>query len=300
MKEKIKIFINRVKGYLRRKYRSVLSFIYRNFLTNKLEDKIVFFTTQGNYTCNPKAICEEVIKRRLPYKLIWPVNKYNLEDKESLKQYPKQLKLVVKGSPEFYKEVYTSKIWIDNEHNFGRRFKCHKKKGMLLLNTFHGSMGLKKIGVPMTKSQKRTVKMNKKYQKEVDYCISNSTFENEVYRSSYWEKNPILEIGHARNDILLKDKNDKEIKDIYKKVYKYLNIKPGTKIFLYAPTFRKDKNDSIINQLDFKQIKETLVKKWGGDWAIVVRFHEQERLYHLDFAKKNNLIDASNYPNMHE
>ena len=57
-----------------------------------------------------------------------------------------------------------------------------------------------------------------------------------------------------------------------KKVYKYLDIKPNTKIFLYAPTFRKDKNEKrafmkkMFNRLnsDFPEYSDVFMNLKNG------------------------------------
>ena len=35
-----------------------------------------------------------------------------------------------------------------------------------------------------------------------DYIITNSKFEENVFRGSYWPKTEFLKVGHPRNDIL--------------------------------------------------------------------------------------------------
>ena len=266
---------------------------------HKLENKIVFATAQGTYTCNPKAICDEIIKEKLPYKLVWAQEKNS--SKEQKGQYPECVKVVKKGTSEFYKEVNTAKVLVDNEHNFGRRYYYRKRKGQLLLETWHGSMGIKRICVDNSLSAHLVIKRNKFFAKDVDYCISNSDFENNIYRTTYWPKTKILEYGHARNDIFFKPKNSKEIKALDKKVRDFLKVDKDTKIILYAPTFR-EKDREINNKfvIDYNGIKEAMEKRFGGKWAVVVRFHHKEKNYHDGYDKKHNVIDATFYPDMQD
>ncbi len=269
------------------------------FKNHKLENKIVFATAQGTYTCNPKAICDEIIRQKLPYKLVWAQEKNSAKEQEG--QYPECVKVVKKGTKEFYEEVNTAKVLIDNEHNFGRRYYYRKRKGQLLLETWHGSMGIKRICVDNSLSAHLVIKRNKHFAKDVDYIISNSDFENNIYRTTYWPKTKILEYGHARNDIFFKSKNSKEIKELDKKVREFLKVDKDTKIILYAPTFRE--RDREINNkfvINYDGIRKSMEKRFGGKWAVVVRFHHKEKNYHDGYDKKHNIIDATFYPDMQD
>lgn len=268
-------------------------------ITNpKIENKIMLTTTQGSYACNPKAICDEIIKEELPYKIVWAVFERNISTKELKSQYPKNIKLVIKGSMDFYKELNTSKILVDNENTFGRRFYFKKRKGQVLFETWHGSMGLKKIAVDRGFTSRLIMKKNIKYKKRTDYCISNSEFENNIFRTTYWKDNEILEYGHARNDILFKKDSSDEVKEINKKVRDYLGLDNKTKFILYAPTFRE--KDSVKIKIDYEQLKKSLESRFGGKWEVVVRFHEKELNDHPNYAKENNIIDATFYPDMQD
>lgn len=269
--------------------------------TKKMENKIILTTTQGSYTCNPKAICEELLNSNIDCKIVWAVFKRNVLTEELKNQYPKRIKIVKKGSIEFYKDFYSSKIIVDNEHNFGRRWFCFKQKNQFLIQTWHGSLGLKRIAIDNSKSAHKIIKKNLRYQRLVDVCISNSDFEtNSVFRTSYWKNNKILEFGHARNDIFFLNEDDKRIADLNKKIRKLYNIKKDEKIFLYAPTFRESDKLSIQEDINYDEIKNALSEKFGGKWVVIVRFHEKERNKHPEYCTEKNVIDATFYPDMQE
>lgn len=293
------MIIKKIKKIIRPYVYASISMLAK-ITSGKLEEKVIFTTTQGSYTCNPKAICEELIESNSKYKLVWAVFKRNIETEELRKQYPKEVKIVKKGSYQFYKEFYTSKFIIDNEHNFGRRWHCFKRKGQIIIQTWHGSLGLKRIAVDNSKQAHKIIKKNLRYQNKVDYVISNSDFETNVYRTSYWQNNEIKEFGHPRNDILFLDKKDKKIVKLNDKIRKVFNIPKNNKIFLYAPTFREQNLLSIQEDIDYDKIKETLSKKFGGNWSIIVRFHERERKAHPNYCEENNVIDGTLYPDMQE
>lgn len=252
-------------------------------------EKVIFITFQGKYTCNPKAIAEEFIRRNSDYKLIWVVRKEDLKDKD---KYPSQLKLVVRGTIEFYKELASSKYIIENG-NDTIYMKYNKSNDQVIIQTWHGSLGFKRLD-----NVKNDAWVDKAEQlgKETDYIISNSTFENMVYETSYWPSTEILEYGHARNDVLL---SKTKYKQVNKKVRDYYKIDKNTKIILYAPTFRDDLDARTYN-LNYSKLLEAVKKRFGGDWVLMVRFHF--KLRNVDFSDdlSENIINVTDYYDMQE
>ena len=256
------------------------------------ENQIMFLTFQGNYNCNARAIADELIKQKAPYKLYWAIRKVNLDD---LDQYPKELNIVKRDSFKFYVAVATSKIIIDNSTNFAF-MNLKKRPGQIVLQTWHGSMGFKRLD-PASVSDKNWVKKAQYVGAVTDYCITDSKFEEDVFRESYWPETPFLKYGHARNDMLFNKNNEFEIYG--NKVRELYNIDKDTKIALYAPTFR-DNYSFESYDLDYNRLKEALEKRFGGKWVILVRFHF--RLRNLEIPKKyiKNVINATDYNDMQE
>ena len=251
--------------------------------------KVIFITFQGKYTCNPKAIAEEFIRRNSDYKLVWVVRKEDLKERD---KFPSELKLVVRESLEFYKELASSKFIIENA-NDTVYMKYNKRPGQVIIQTWHGSLGFKRLD--KVKNETWVAKADE-LGNETDFIVSNSEFENMVYRTSYWENTEILEYGHARNDMLL---NKTKYNKMNKKVREYYNIDKNTKILLYAPTFRDDFSADTYN-LDYAKLLDALKEKFGGNWVIMVRFHF--KLRNVDFSDDltDNIINATDYYDMQE
>ena len=76
----------------------------RSFYIKKKIDpnKIAFMPYQGRYECNPKLICEELIKRNKKFNLVWIAKEKGFNEKE---QFPKELKIVKFPSKECYGEI---------------------------------------------------------------------------------------------------------------------------------------------------------------------------------------------------
>ena len=297
MLNKIKIYIKDGTIFVRikDKIESIISkffFMFAKPFVKINNNQILFLTFQGNYNCNARAIADEIIKQKKPYKLIWAIREVNLGD---LEQYPKELIIVRRNSYKFYKAVATSKIIIDNSTNFGF-MKLKKKPGQIVLQTWHGSMGFKRLD-PGHVSDKKWVRKAKYTGESTDYCITNSKFEEDVFRESYWPKTPFLKYGHARNDMLF-DKNG-EFDKYKKKVKNFYNIDKDTKIALYAPTFRDNYSFSSYD-LDYDKLSDALTKRFGGKWIILARFHFRLRNFKIPKKYVNNVINAVDYNDIQE
>lgn len=228
--------------------------------------KILFTTFNGAYACNPKAIAEEIIRQRLPWELIWTVKK---ENKKKISQFPPMIRTVEWGTYNFYREAASAKVWIANS-TYLTGLVLEKRPNQVLIQTWHGSLGLKRFE---TNQDRKWIKVGYKDGKRTDYCISNSTFETELFRNTFWKQSEILEYGHARNDILLHGDLSRE-EEKKQRIYSKIDVPCGVKIALYAPTFRDSKALTPYS-IDYEMLRQSLESKFGGEWIVLCRFHPQ-------------------------
>lgn len=257
------------------------------------DNKIVFRHHFGSYACNVKYITEEILKQNLPYDLVWVVNKHILKFQ---KDFPKNVRLVMTHTPEAYKEYATAKIWIDSER---RSTFIHeglfKRDGQIYIQTFHGSLGIKKTAPDRGDIPQRALKNSKADAAQIDYLISNGSYTSDFFRRIFWNNGKILETGHPRNDIFFKDNSA-----IKEKVYKELKIPSDKKIVMYAPTLREDRDLSCYT-LNFRKVVEAISEKFNGEYVILLRLHplilSLKDQYMQEF---NNIVDATDYSDMQE
>ena len=268
--------------------------------TSKVQkNKIMFMTFNHEYACNPKYICEEILRQNLPVELVWAVLTPHIKKQKIDKTFPGCVKLVVRGTYAFFKELATSKVWIDNAF-VATWNPLPKKKEQFYIQTWHGSLGLKRIDNASVGNRRWSL-ASRLNSKMVDVCMSNSTFETGVFRETHWPKNKILELGHARNDILFADEATKV--QIKEKVFRYFNIAEGTKLALYAPTFRE--NDVVgVFDLDRTRFLNALQKRFGGEWLLLNRFHMKTHKGRkgLTAAMEEDprIVSAAKYPDIQE
>ena len=277
---------------------------YRNLCLKSQVDnnKIVIDNFEGNsYGCNPKYIVEEIIKRKLPYELVWLVKSVSSEFEKGA--FPEQVRLVPIYKKDAFVELATAKLWIDNQRKyyFIKRGLI-KKNNQRYIQTWHGSLGIKKLDADVTAfndEDNQNWVTGSKYESSImDYYISNSSFESNVVTKALWFNNCIKEYGHPRNDIFFKsEKEQQEIKD---KVFQTLQIDKNKKVLLYVPSFRDDEKLSCYG-LDTSAIANALKEKFGGDWVIAIRLHPRVKKYSSKlFSFNDKVVDATYYPDIQE
>ena len=262
---------------------SFLFFICRIFPIDP--KKVVGCSTKGKrYGDNPKYIADALIEMRPDLHYVWLLNETGNSD------LPEN---ITPRKNSLFRQVYelaTAKVWIDS--NF-KQYGFKKRKGQYYLQTWHGSYGLKKIG--MDRKQNRFDHDNTVYNMErVDLTVSNSKRTSEIFRTAFGYNGEILESGSPRNDILFGDGS------VYRKRVDEALGTAGKHLLLYAPTFRSDFSVNAFD-IDFERLKRVLEDAFGGEWAILIRLHpnnisDAERF--IEYS--DSILNASEYDNMQE
>ena len=198
------------------------------------------------------------------------------------------MRVVRRKTAQVYEEQASAKIWLDNGLSC-IWYGLPKKKNQVYINTWHGSMGIKKL-----QGDAQWMKLAKKLKKVTNYMVANSTFEEDVYRTTFWPKTPVWKCGHARNDVLFAKESFPKFRE---EVAKFFEVETDKKLLLYAPTFRDSGDVSCFN-IDYAALKKSLEEKYGGDWVILVRMHFKNRTRAAAFTPNEWLKDAGTYPDM--
>lgn len=255
-------------------------------------NRIVFGAFQEDYTCNCKAIAEEILSQGADYEIVFLVNEEVYRNREDT-SFPENIYLVKKHSLESFYILATSRFWIDNALVCCWKY-LPKKSSQTYFNTWHGSLGIKRLSG--NAHWKLIAHLS---DRQIDYFLTNSRFDEQVFTNAFWPHVKHLKIGHPRNDLFFHPEKTaalcQKIRDTYR-------ISEETKLCLYAPTFR-DKKEEEAALPDFQMIKESLEKRFGGNWIIMVRLHFKDR--NSDSARKaaetcNYVVDSSSYPDIQE
>ena len=276
-------------GILARKILSLITPVQNN--------KVLFHTQESTYCCNPKYICEELCRRNTDNKIdiVWRVAE------KGKNGVPIGLRKVKFNSFSYFKEMYSSKVIVSNSFLYVN-MPVTLKKNQVLIQTWHGSLGIKKFGKEDIKDSKRRVNALIKTGKMTSYCLSNSQLENSSLSDTFWPDTPKLLYGHARNDLFFSQGKNKREK-LREEYFAQWALPPKTRVAMYAPTFRDSKDFSCYN-IDFDRLVKTLSKRFGGEWRIILRYHPSMR---KDYAKnpangayKSCVVEATDVLDMQE
>lgn len=258
-------------------------------------NKVFFSAQESRYTCNPKYISAELERRRPDLDIVWR----NLG--EGFDDIPENVRKVKLNSYEYYKELFSAKVIVANSFLYvGQPFTL--KKNQVLIETWHGSLGIKRHDKAAMKDRARR-KALEKTGEMTTYCISNSTLENGSLSSTYWPNTPMLEYGHARNDLFF-DNHKKDREEICKRIFKEYGLDEDTKVVMYAPTFRDSKSFEFYD-IEYMRLLETLSAKFGGKWCLFLRYHPSLRVIiqktgGTGVSERKNVIDMTEYTDMQE
>ena len=266
---------------------------YRDLPIQK--NKIVFRSILRGYSCNPKYIAEELLRQKLPYDLVWITDRYVLK---SLPYFPPNLRLVMLNTQEDLEELATARMWVMNERmNVFLKKGLKKKEGQCYIQTWHGTFGFKKLA--MDRNDVNTISgmdTTRQDAQNVDYLLSNSTFETELYKRHFFGCGKILETGHARNDLFFRE----DRAEVARRARGELGIPADKKIVLYVPTWREFGETDWLT-MDLETVSAALEKRFGGKWAIAIKLHHL--MYTARGALKKlpaSVYNVTEYPDVQE
>lgn len=276
--------------YVIKIYGQIWRYLYcLSFNNNSLDNnKIVFMSHKGKqYSCNPQYICEYLMKKYPgKFQMVWAFKEP--EKFEYLKQ--KGIHVVRFESKNHINEMMTAKVIITNVDTF---VYLPKKRGQIVLNTWHGGGAYKTCGFMNPQNlRKRRQKMRFKrlYSRINLYLSSSKLFSEQTIRDSRHFYGEILDIGMPRNDILI-NQNKPQINT---KVREYFGLNETVKLVLYAPTFRSEKENEEFPEPDFGMIEKALKQRFNGEWCTLFRQH------HFYSSENAKVVSATDYPDMQE
>lgn len=266
-------------------------FVLHLFWLLPIKKKRIMFTAYkgAQFSCNPKYIFIELYNNHKDdFEFVWCLN--------NPEQLPKQYNNVKVVGYKSLKYVYyqiTSRVVILNHAN---PVYIPLRKTQLKINTWHGGGAYKRVSMSAISNKIKSANYKTKCEiKDTDIFISSSKkFTEVMFESQSLPKKYYLEIGMPRNDLFFEENTElqKEIKSI-------LNIDSDIKTILYAPTYRGvEKENEFDISLDVDIVLESLKKRFGGKWELLLRTH----INTLKNSDSNNrkIIDVTSYPDMQE
>lgn len=256
-------------------------------LMKKLPQKknyVMFESYWGrSYSCNPKAIYEQMLKDYPNLVGIWSFN-------NPYTQIKGKGKVVKRNSWQYFYYLARAKYFINNV-NWPTEYE--KRKGSVEVQTLHGTF-LKTMGLDVEAEVNTPQKLEgfRKRHKRWDYLVSPSQFMTEISKRVFEFEGEMLEYGFPRNDVLVNSSVEKSASQ--QSIREYLNIPKDKKIILYAPTYR---NKSGFNfELDIAKMHEKL----SDEYVLLIRLHYFVSR-NLDLSNFGDfVVNVCNYPDVQE
>ena len=271
--------MDKERSYIRKRiwkarFESIPFYLCRVFPLRK--KKIVFCCIEGTtgYSCNPKYIAEELIRRKEGYEMVWLVN-------DMSKKFPPEIKAVHNT---LWKRAYhlaTAHFWIDNSR---KQLEARKRKGQIYIQTWHAKLGFKPTCLDRGASFSKIAYLVSKHDSDmIDYVLSNSKWYDDTLPTGMLYQGTVIRTGSPRCDVLVNEREQKR-----KWVREIFGLPDDARILMYAPTFRggsQETNRSIeVNQgfPDYGRLIGALEKRFGGKWYLFLRLHPQLVARNLD------------------
>lgn len=276
-------------------YQEMLSTVYGKLPVSRNKLFVSCFFGAGGFRDSPRAVVEEIQRRQKAgdkvaanIQIVW-----DLIHPESV-QMPEEIKIVKQNSDEYLREVNTSGILLTNDGPGVPGLV--KSKQQFLINTWHGNGPFKTIYATTPDFTEDIRQALEKSVSEIDAMICAAGQYHEAYRNAFLYRGKIYDYGYPRNDVLLRDEKREERK---REVRKQFHITDDEKIFLYAPTFRKDVEESFQHyDLDMARVQAALQKRFGKSFVLFYRFHRFTQKYMKENPYYPDAIDVCTYPDM--
>lgn len=220
----------------------------------------LFSAYMSSYTDSPRAIYEEIRRRRPDFSAMWI-------DDRGAGVFPSECRTISLHSLRDQRTIAAARLLVNNVQ---MPSSFVKRPGSLYVQTWHGTP-MKKIGmdsVTWTGSASRRRQL-REYQRW-DVLLSPNRHSSDIYRRALGYEGEILEVGYPRNDVL----NSPERDAIRSRVRRELGIAESARVVLYVPTFRDDQWDEsgrprYVHKLDIEALRNTL----GDETVLLTRMH---------------------------
>lgn len=250
------------------------------------KNKVLFQNQSGmGYGGNPKYIAEKLLEQDAGNRLelVWAVSQYR-------EAVPKRIRQVIYGSEEYYRDLATAKVWVDNSR---KAYSVRKREGQFYVQAWHGAAPIKKVEKDVEdRLPAYYIEGAKNDSKMADVFLSGSRFYTELYRKSFWYDGVILKYGLPRHDVFW------NMGRARRKIQKYYHIGEETGMVLYAPTFR-DCPDRECYDLQIGRTVRALERKFLKPFRMLVSRHPVNYRPYA-FEKGADYIDVGDYDDFQE
>ena len=244
--------------------------------------RVVYTSFGGRYSDSPRAVHEALTARgRTDVEHTW------LADPAHQASFPAGTRTVRYGGPECVAALEAADVLVSNDHV---PLDWDKRPGSVYLQTWHGTP-LKRIHHDVRWAPPGRLERLDADVARWDHLLSPNRASTDRLRHAFGFRGPIHETGYPRND-LLSSPDRFAVRDA---VRAELGIPDGTRVVLYAPTWRDDvvfggEGPGFALQLDL----EDFTRRLGRDHVLLLRLHSMVA-GRLEMPPGAPVVDVSAY-----
>jgi len=240
-------------------------------------NKAVFTSYDGRlYNDNPRAVAEALHALAPDIRILFRLSPKGMASPD----VPEWVEKLPRSGLRTLKEMATARVIVTNA---GMKSWLKKFPDQYYVQTWHGDRGFKRIRLDLDPKDRYFLAESER----IDLGVSGSRFATGVFRTGIGARGEVLQCGCPRNDLLLK--NPPEVAE---RTRQALGIPRGTRVLMYAPTFRTGTSGSVQDAaLSLEKARAALEKTTGEKWVSITRGHIDSRGIHSDAR-----MDVSAYP----
>ena len=226
-------------------------------------DKVFFSSYDGLlYNDNPRAVAEALHAVAPDAKILFRLSGKGM----AAPDIPDYVVRIPRNGLAMMREMATSRVIVTNA---GMKTWMKKFPDQYYIQTWHGDRGFKRVRLDLEPNNRNFLNESRR----IDLAVSGSRFGSDVFRSGFAVKGEIIEVGCPRNDLLVANPPE-----VARRVRQALGIGEGTRVLMYAPTFRTSSSGSVQNAtLSLERVREALEKATGEPWLCITRGHVDTR-----------------------
>ncbi|GIH72077.1 CDP-glycerol glycerophosphotransferase family protein [Sphaerimonospora thailandensis] len=257
--------------------------------TTRLVDAALFDSYGGGqYSCNPRAISEELARQRPDMELVWVTRdgQFTVPARDGRMR----VRTVLYGSREHEEALHTCRFIVANRRTQPGWYG--KRPGQMFVQTWHGTP-LKRLGrdlAGMRYAQRVREEDLGRHVAAWDVMLSPNPFSTPILRRAFGYAGEVLESGYPRNDLLFRPERRRSARE-------RLGVPEDRRVILYAPTWRDDEliHPDGSTAFDVGRVAGTLAEALGGSDMLLVRAHY---LVADRVAFPGTALDVSRFPDM--
>lgn len=237
----------------------------------------------AGYTGNPRYVYEELRRRRAPLDMVWSVAR-------NRRNFPADAKVVRRMSWRHLWTMARAGYWVDSH---GMPLGYPKPPRTRYLQTWHGQ-GIKSVGFNSPDLRADFPGPREQWRAAVarwDALVSPSAEFERVFLPSHGYEGPVLRYGSPRCDVLVHGDDG-----AVRRVRERLELPPGRRVLLYAPTYRdRARSSGRSVRADLTMMAEAL----ADEWVVILRPHPVER-YRVPQDLRHFVRPAGSYPEVND